>query len=175
MADGELPEHARRRQLIRRYVDRKVVWRARIYAAVFVVTLGVTLVDAVVAGGWTWLRALVGIVAGVVVGVAASRMSRLRWDGFEQRVVGRIDAIGVVVLVCYLTFSFLRARIVGLWVPASQVAATSMGLLSGAMLGQILGIRRGLRLLGRRLLAQPTETTATGSPADGDHDRDHTR
>ncbi|RIV39931.1 hypothetical protein [Micromonospora radicis] len=156
--DGQ-SEHSRRRQLVHRYVDRKVIWRVRIYAAVFAATLVVTVVDVLLAGGWTWLRALVGIVAGVVVGVAASRMTRLRWNEFEQRVVGRIDAIGLVVLVCYLTFSILRARIVGLWVPAAQVAATSMGLLSGAMLGQILGIRRGLRLLARRLLAWPVEPT----------------
>ncbi|MGC5032983.1 hypothetical protein [Micromonospora sp. DT229] len=154
-ADGERPDHARHRQMVRRHVDRRVIWRARIYAVVFVVTLVVTIVDAAVAGNWTWLRALVGFVAGVVVGVVASRMLRLRWDGFEKRVVGKIDAIGVVVLLCYVTFSILRVRIVGMWVPASQVAATSMGVLSGVMLGQILGIRRGMRLLASRLLAQP--------------------
>jgi hypothetical protein len=157
----------RRREATRRYVDKRIISRARIYVVIFVVTLVVAVVDSVIAGGWTWLVAATGVAGGIGVGVVASRMTRLEWDQFEKRIQGRVDAVGLVVLVAYLAFTIFRSRIVDLWVPATQVAATSMGVLSGAMLGQVVGIRRGLRSLARRLRARvPGEAAAERSAAD---------
>lgn len=70
------------------------------------------------AGGWTWLVAAAGVVAGAAVGVLASRMTRLEWDQFEERDETRIDVVGFVVLLAYVAFTIFRSRIVDVPGPA---------------------------------------------------------
>ncbi|OZM71654.1 hypothetical protein CFN78_19245 [Amycolatopsis antarctica] len=134
-----------RRATARLYIDRPIRVKARIFLLVFAVALVIAIVDAVRLGGPAWLFVLAGLVAGGAVGMFASRMTHLRWDGFARKVVGRIDAIGAVVLVLYLLFSVFRSRIVDLWVHGPVGGATSVAVLAGVMAGQVLGIRYGLK------------------------------
>ena len=129
--------------------------KVRIYLIVFAVVGVLAVVDAARADRWTWLFLAGGLILGALVGIVASRMQRLDWDEFEHKAVGKFDAVGVVVLILYIVFSLNRSRITAAWVPAQHAPATSLAVLAGAMLGQVLGVRRGLVKLRRRLLARP--------------------
>ncbi|GGS31083.1 MULTISPECIES: hypothetical protein [Actinokineospora] len=142
-----------RREAVRRHVDRAIILRCRVYLAIFLVASAVAVVEAVLAGGWTLVFAAAGLLAGIAVGHVVSRMFRLEWHEFERKAVGKIDVVGAVILVAYLLVAVNRARLVDLWVPAASAGATSMAVLAGIMLGQVLGIRRGLIALYRRTVA----------------------
>ena len=141
-----------RRAAAKRLVAPSILIRVRIYLVVFVMVSIAAIVDAVRGTSATWIFQVAGVLVGVLIGVAASRMQRFTWDEFENRAVGKFDAVGVVVLVLYVIFSVFRSRIVGVWVPAVEVSATSVAVLAGVMFGQVLGIRRGLLQLLRSVL-----------------------
>ena len=72
---------------------------------------------------------------GLVLGVVASRVYRLRWNDGAARVVGRIDALGVVVLASYLLVVVLRGKVIALWL----AGAAGFAVLAGLMVGQVVG------------------------------------
>lgn len=136
-----------RRDQARQRVDRSIRIRVTLYAVIFlvlIVIVVVVVVDAVRIGGRSVLPVMICLVAGLVVGGVASRMFRLSWDAVSGRVVGRLDAVGGVILVLYLAFSIFRGRLVGLWFSAPVVGVASLAVLAGVMAGQVLVTRRGV-------------------------------
>jgi hypothetical protein len=133
-----------RRDRARRRVDRPIRIRVTLYAVIFLGLAVVVVVDAVRIGGGSVLPVAVCLVAGLAVGAVASRMFRLSWDAVSGRVVGRLDAVGVVVLVLYVAFSIFRGRLVGLWFDAPVVGVAGLAVLAGVMAGQVLATRRGV-------------------------------
>lgn len=96
-----------------RRVDRVaggVRWRLRIYVVIFVVSCVVIVVHLVRLGSAVAVPVAAGLLGGVVVGVGASRMSRLSWDETQAKVIGNIDALGAVILVAYLLLTSSAAR-----------------------------------------------------------------
>ncbi len=120
--DGRAPlDRQSRKEGAGRHVDRKIRLRLRIYAFVFSVLLVVVIVELVMASRTTILAAAVSFAGGIVVGLVASRMFRLQWDSAAKNVVGKLDVLGVVILVADIAFGIFRSRLVGLWVPANIV------------------------------------------------------
>ena len=158
------PSRRERRERTRRHLDGSLIFKVRIYLLVFVVVAVMAAVDAFRGSAGTWGFLALGLVAGTGVGVVASRMQRLDWNAFEHKVVGRFDTVGVVILVLYIAFAILRSRIVSAWVPAQYAAAAGLAVLAGAMFGQVIGIRRGVLDLRRRLLGRAEEPPP---PSDG--------
>ena len=158
MSSPDGPSRDERRAQARRHIDPSLLMKVRIYLIVFLVVAVLGVVDAVRGSALTWVFFAGGLVAGMVVGVLASRMQSLTWNDLEQRVVGRFDAVGVVVLVLYIVFALNRSRLVSAWVPAMHVPATSLAVLAGVMLGQVVGVRRGLLNLRRRVVGRPPQT-----------------
>jgi hypothetical protein len=114
----------------------------------------IVVVDLVRIGGDAVLPALLCLAGGVVVGLGVSRMFRIGWDEVSERVVGRIDIVGAVILVCYIAFSIFRSRLVGLWVEAPVVGVASLAVLGGVMAGQAVGTRQGVIRVFRILRGQ---------------------
>lgn len=56
-----------------------------------------------------------GLLGGVVIGVGASRMSRLSWDESEAKVIGNIDALGAVILLAYVLLTVFRGKLLAQW------------------------------------------------------------
>lgn len=68
--------------------------------------------------------------------------------------MGRIDVVGVVIVVCYIAFSIFRTRLVGLWVDAPVAGVASLAVLAGVLFGQSFGTRRGVIRVFRILRGQ---------------------
>ncbi|MFE4541695.1 hypothetical protein [Arthrobacter sp. NPDC056727] len=142
-----------RRDVLRRHVDRKIRMRMRIYAVIFVVLLVVVAIELFLAAPPAVLPALAALAGGIAVGLVASRMFRLEWDRAARTVVGKLDVLGIIILVAYIVFSIFRSRIVALWVPADIVKLCSLAVVDGLMLGQVVGTVGGLKGLYRRIVA----------------------
>ncbi|MCZ9881971.1 hypothetical protein [Arthrobacter sp. B2a2-09] len=153
--DGRAPlDRKARKAGARRHVGRKIRLRLRIYALVFSVLLVIVVVELFMAPQTAVLPAAVSLAGGIVVGLVASRMFRLQWDSAAKNVVGKLDVLGVVILVAYIAFSIFRTRLVGLWVPADIVGVCSLAVVDGLMLGQVAGTVGGLKELYKRLALQ---------------------
>ena len=89
------------------------------------------------------------MLGGAVVGVVASRMTRMQWDERTAQVISKIDWVGAVILVCFLVAQLTRSWVLGHWVEG--VALTTLGLCvtAGTLAGQVLGTRRAVRAVRR--------------------------
>jgi cytochrome c oxidase subunit IV len=143
-----------RRAQVRRHIDRSIRLRVTIYSVIFLVMTVIVVVDVLRIGGGAVLPVLLCLAGGLVVGLVVSRMFRIGWDAVSERVVGRIDVVGVVILVLYIAFSIFRGRLVGLWVDAPVVGVASLTVLAGVMAGQSLGTRQGVIRVFRILRGQ---------------------
>lgn len=85
-----------------------------------------------------------GLLGGVVIGVGASRMSRLSWDETQAKVIGNIDALGAVILVANLLLTVFRGALLAQWFSPEVVGAAGVAVLAGLMRAQVLGTVRGV-------------------------------
>lgn len=86
-----------------------------------------------------------GLAVGLVVGVIVSRMYRLRYDEDARRVMGQIDGVGVAILLAYIVFVFTRNQLFAGWTEGANVAAFSLSVTAGTMLGRLVGTAQGIR------------------------------
>lgn len=90
------------------------------------------------------LIVLIGLMAGVGIGILFNRVYKISWDKQANRAVYKMDAYGIVLLVLYIVFDLTRHNLVELFTQGSAVGATSLALLSGAMYGRVLGTGRSI-------------------------------
>jgi hypothetical protein len=136
----------REEQPKRQYIEDRLIRRLRIYLIVALV-LSAAIVVEVVEGRFILSLALIGVCIGLLVGIIVSREYHLSWDEETNTVIGRIDWIGAIFLVCYLVFVFTKSYLAGFYVQGAALFAVVLGITTGAMLGRIFGTRRGINKL----------------------------
>jgi hypothetical protein len=109
--------------------------------------LSAAIVVEVVEGRFVLALALIGVCIGLLVGIIVSRSYHLSWDEETHNVIGRIDWIGAILLVCYLVFVFTKSYFAGFYVQGAALFAVVLGITAGTMLGRVLGTRRGINRL----------------------------
>lgn len=146
----------------RTYVDRSILTQVRLLTAIALALLGVLIVAVArgeIATGW----AAVGLGAGGLVGVIASRSKRLEWDEQASRVVAHFDLIGAVILAGFIALMVTRDWVLGHWVAGPALAALGLSISAGVLAGRAAGTRRRARKVleseGVRLPERPAGDT----------------
>ncbi len=126
---------------LRGYVDNRLKVRLGFYILLSIIILGFVvyhiLIDDVTSI-YTGLALIIGCVLGIIV----SRMFKIQWDENVGKVISNLDVYGVIILLIYITFELLRYKIVEYFIQGPSVAAISLSLLGGIMIGRVLGIHR---------------------------------
>lgn len=125
-----------RRSHAKQYIDKKLLMRTRIFCVMVVVMLGVVIVSMVETHINTWL-AFVGIAGGFIIGLIAGRMFDIRWHPEASQVVGRLDRLGLVILILYIVFSISRNWIFGHWIHGPTLTSFTLAFVLGAILGRV--------------------------------------
>ena len=126
------------------YLDKRLIHRLRIYSMVMLVMLLVIIFE-VLQGAFTIAWAVGGILIGLGIGTLVSRMYSLKWDEDTSQVISRIDWIGGVILVCYLTFVFTRTHYLSYWIQGTPLLGLIFSLTAGTMLGRVLSTEHGIK------------------------------
>ncbi len=133
-----------RRAIARKHLDRKLIFRLRIFVLIFMIMLGITAydifrqrIDFVLAGG--------GLLLGTMIGFVAGRMFVTKWHEQANKMVARIDEVGVAVLILYVLFSVFRNRIFGHWLHGPILTAFTFSVIGGVMLGRLLTTIRSIK------------------------------
>ena len=137
----------RQRQRARRWtlVDRSLRIQIRVFLGIFAIMAALA-VARIVRDDVNPLWALAGFGAGLAIGFLLVRIKVLGWNPSERVVVGTTDAVGIVILVAYLTFLLVRNRIIGSRVDdAEAVGVIGLAMTGGAMLGRVYFTMRGIR------------------------------
>jgi hypothetical protein len=85
------------------------------------------------------LLAALGLMIGITVGVFTARMYLFSWDKDARQVISRLDLLGIGILILYILASIFRTRIIGYFVQPSYVTGMSIAVVTGLMIGRILG------------------------------------
>jgi hypothetical protein len=80
-----------------------------------------------------------GLLPGVVLGLFASRIRRMSWDGTAGRVIAHIDWIGAVILVCFVVGNLMREWVLGHWVEGAALTTLGMCVTAGVLTGEVIG------------------------------------
>ncbi|HVW67247.1 MAG TPA: hypothetical protein VHA78_06010 [Candidatus Peribacteraceae bacterium] len=91
------------------------------------------------------------VIGGAVVGVVTTRIFHLSWDHDGQKVVGRIDKIGLAVLVLYVLFEIARSMLFEKLMPAEASSALSQASIAGFIFIAAALISRVVALRGRMI------------------------
>jgi len=122
------------------HVDKKLKFRLRLYFIIAVIMFLVVLYD-VFTNILSLEFAVVGVIAGIVVGVLSARMYQLSWDKDAEKIVSRLDLAGTVYLVLYIVFAIFRTKIIELFVHGPVIGAISFSIITGVIIGRVIGTR----------------------------------
>ena len=114
------------------------------YSVVFVIMLGIVVCNVARGDLSLWLG-FVSLGIGGVLGLVMSRMFRLSWDEASSTVISRIDWLGGAILAAYILFALFRNRLFGFWVSGPALAAFTLSIVAGTMLGRVFGTVRDVR------------------------------
>jgi hypothetical protein len=118
----------------------------RYYLIVTLVIIAAIVIE-VLAGRFGLAVVLISVLIGLLVGIIVSRVRHLSWDEETNTVIGRIDWIGAVILVCYWVFIIAKSYFAGLYVQGGALFAVVLGILAGTMIGRVVATRHGINKL----------------------------
>ena len=124
----------------KKHIDRKLIFRIRIFYVIGIILTGLMLYD-VLEGIIGIELSLGGFLLGLFLGFLATRMFIIHWHEERAKVVSRLDTIGIIVMLIYMTFSLSRAWFFGHWIHGSVLTAFTYSILAGVMIGRIVGMR----------------------------------
>jgi hypothetical protein len=84
---------------------------------------------------------IASIIVGSVIGFFSSRIWHLSWDRNGDKVVGRIDTIGWIVLAAYVIFEIARSLFFQDVVHLGEPTALTFAFVSAALIARIFGLR----------------------------------
>ncbi|MFH1048751.1 MAG: hypothetical protein V1732_03750 [Patescibacteria group bacterium] len=129
---------------LKKHIDRKLFNRLRIFFVIVVILVGLMLYD-VFEGILGVNLAFGGFIPGLLIGFFASRIFLIHWHEESAKVVSRMDAIGVIILLCYIFFALSRAWIFEHWIHGAALTAFTFSIMGGIMLGRLLGMRLNIK------------------------------
>lgn len=124
----------------KKHIDKALQRRLYLYFGIAVILIAI-LIGNVARGALRLDLGILGLLAGIGIGIIASRMFHTSWNTDTEKVVSRLDAFGICVLVFYILFEVFRERIVGFFTHNIQVGTVGFAVLAGVMFGRVLGTR----------------------------------
>jgi hypothetical protein len=133
------------RKEVTRFVQRKLLFRLRRLAIIFLVIFGI-LVYEITLHHLFILIAAGGFIFGIAIGLlVARRMHHISWDADTNKAITRMDRIGIFILVGYILFSISRHWIFSHWFQGTALTVFTLSIASGAMLGRFWDTRQKIR------------------------------
>lgn len=125
---------------IRHHIDKKLQTRLRLYFLLSVILVAIVLYN-MIRGDLSFLLSLFTLGIGICAGIISARMFHLSWNHDAEKVVSRLDGLGVVILVLYIIFALLREKILAVFISAPSIGAATFAIIAGIMVGRVLGTR----------------------------------
>ena len=90
-------------------------------------------------GKINFLLAAGGFAAGTLIGAGLSRMFKIYWHPEQAKVISRLDALGILLLIIYIAVDIEKSWIFGHWLTGPTLSAFGLIFLTGLLLGRFLG------------------------------------
>ena len=80
-----------------------------------------------------------GFLLALVTGLALSRMFRIFWNQEQEKVVSKLDMLGMIFLIGYICAEVGRKFIFQYWLSGAELNAFGLIILTGLLLGRFVG------------------------------------
>jgi hypothetical protein len=124
----------------RKYVDKKLLTKLRLFAFIFLIMASIGVYN-VVEGNLSLLLALLALGGGILIGLLVGRANNIIWHEEDGKAIARMDAFGIFILVAYILFAIFRNKIFGHWLAGHELSSFIIWFSSGIMLGRLLTLR----------------------------------
>ena len=125
-------------------IDKKLIRRIRMFAVILFVMAG-ALVYEILTSHINLLWVLLGLILGFIIGSIVGRMFSIEWHEEEKKVIGRLDVVGIVVLIIYIAVSITRHWVFAHWFVGAILTAFTLSFVAGVMLGRLLSLRFNIK------------------------------
>lgn len=134
-----------KRKEVKHFVHRKLLFRLRRLAIIFLIITGVLIYEIshnYIAGYLAFFGFMLGMLIGLLV---SRRMHNISWDAETNKAVTKMDTLGIIILVLYLLFAIGRHWIFSYWLEGYALTAFCLSIASGGMLGRLWTTRQRIR------------------------------
>ncbi len=133
------------RKEVAAFVHKKLLFRLRRLALFFIVVTAILFYEIsknYIAG----YLAIGGFILGFTIGyIIGNRMHYISWDTEAEKVVGKMDRIGIIILIIYILFAITRRWIFSHWLEGHALSAFVLSISCGAIISRLWFIRRKIR------------------------------
>jgi len=122
------------------HIDKRPRFRLRLYFLIAFVLIAIFLFN-IIRGQLVASYGILGMIGGIIVGIFSSRMYHISWNNDSEKVVGKLDLYGIIVLILYVLFEIFRDNIVTYITHGFEVGTIGFAVLAGIMIGRVMGTR----------------------------------
>jgi hypothetical protein len=122
------------------YIEKKLLIRLYIFLIISIL-LVIYIVHEIYRGNIFWLLAVTGICFGGVAGIVLGRFMGVTWHEEKEKVISKLDVVGAIAIVLFITLDLSREWIFGHWIQGVSLSVFTLCVLAGALFGRFLGMR----------------------------------
>jgi Kef-type K+ transport system membrane component KefB len=126
------------------HVDKKLLFRQRSFGVIVAILLSISFFK-VTHGVIDIFPAASCFVLGILLGLILSRMFKILWHEDKEKVVSRLDTLGIICLLIYIGIEVFKKSLFKYWLSGEALSAIGLILLTGLFLGRFLGTDRRIR------------------------------
>lgn len=126
------------------HIDKKLIRRIYLFIIIVLVMTMVLVYDVILSDVSIFL-VILGLSIGFAIGTIVSRVFSVKWHTREKKVISRLDLIGGIVLMLYITLSIFRHWIFEHWFKGAKLSIFTVSFIEGVIIGRILGLYFSIR------------------------------
>ena len=102
-----------------------------LYIFLFIsIALTIYIISEVVIGNMSLLLAISGICIGMFAGIIRGRFSGVVWHDEKEKVIAKLDTVGLIVLILFIIIDLNREWIFGHWIHGVELSFFTVSVLS---------------------------------------------
>lgn len=125
-------------------LDKRIKLQLILYFVIFLGFIGVVIYH-IARHDVGFLLPIIGLALGIGIGIFATRVFHISWDHGAQKVIARLDTVGIIIFILCIVLEFFQEKYLAYFIQGPLVLAISFAVFAGVMLGRLIGIRRKVR------------------------------
>ena len=125
------------------HVDKKLVFRVRMFSAISLITFGISIVETIYYGLEWWYLGL-GLALGIAVGWGVSYAQKVSRDTEKLKIITRMDVTGIIILVAYVAFAIARRWLFSYVAQDAALTVLTLSFTTGTMWTRGLVLYQGI-------------------------------
>ncbi|MCW8966598.1 MAG: hypothetical protein OQK82_07940, partial [Candidatus Pacearchaeota archaeon] len=139
----------KRRKVVKKNIEPRLIRRLKIFAIIITIILIIEIYK-VLLGKTNISLVIFGFLIGITIGLIMGKISKIIWDSKTEKVVSRLDKIGMIFLILYICVAIGKRWLFGHWLHGTDLSTFTLTFLAGVFLGRFLMIIKRIKQVLRK-------------------------